>query len=64
MRQSSNDRGQSQTLVENHDFCPSQNNNNNNNNFYSLGRKKIILTDMYSAFRSEDTEALDAAQED
>ena len=24
----------------------------------------IIITDLYSAFRSEDTEALDAAQED
>jgi len=24
----------------------------------------IIMTDLYSAFRSEDTEALDAAQED
>jgi len=31
------------------------NNNNNNNN---------IITDLYRAFRSEDTEALDAAQED
>jgi len=25
---------------------------------------KIIITDLYSAFRSEDTEALDAAQKD
>jgi len=24
----------------------------------------IIITDLYNAFRSEDTEALDAAQED
>jgi len=30
----------------------------NNNNII------IIITDLYSAFRSEDTEALDAAQED
>jgi len=29
--------------------------------FYSLGQKKIIIMDLYSAFRSEDAEALDAA---
>jgi len=27
-------------------------------------KKIIIITDLYSAFRSEDTEALDAAQKD
>ena len=30
----------------------------------TLGARLIIVTDLYSAFRSEDTEALDAAQED
>ena len=35
--------------------------NNNNNN---KRKKMIIITDLYSAFMSEDTEALDAAQED
>ena len=38
------------------------------NFFKSLGNIStiiiIIITDLYSAFRSEDTEALDAAQED
>jgi len=39
-------------------------------NYFDLCTEKhliiiiIIITDLYSAFRSEDTEALDAAQED
>jgi len=32
--------------------------------FYNTVQSRLIITDLYSAFRSEDTEALDAAQED